>query len=242
MLKEITLNGQKISYDLQRKRVKNLNLRIKADGTVTLSAAPHIPQRVIDEFLLTNADRILAALTKCEEAARNTPKPLQYVSGERIRVLGEDNPLLVVKGSRNAVTFDGVTVTLTVKDTTDTTCKQRLINQWLRALCRDTVTSLCQRIYPLFSEYGFAFPEIRFRSMVSRWGSCQPTHKILTFNTALIALPLPCIEYVVMHEFTHFLHPDHSARFYESLSHRMPDWKVRKELLRRMEPSARLRK
>ena len=242
MIKQIRLNGQTVRYELQRKRVKNINLRVRTDGSVALSAAPHVPQRVIDEFLLANADRILAALTKCEEAARNTPKPLQYVSGENIRVLGEDKPLLVVKGSRNTVTFDGVTVTLTVKDTTDTACKQRLINQWLRALCRDTVTALCQRIYPLFSKYGFVFPEIRFRSMLSRWGSCQPTRKILTFNTALIALPLPCIEYVVMHEFTHFLHADHSGRFYESLSRLMPDWKERKELLRRMEPSARLRK
>lgn len=242
MLKQMTLNGQTVRYDLQRKRVKNINLRVRTDGTVTLSAAAHVPQRVIDEFLLANADRILSAMAKCEEAAQNTPKPLQYVSGESIRVLGENMPLLVLKGSQNTVAFDGVTVTLTVKDTTDTACKQRLINRWLRELCRDTVTALCQNIYPLFSEFGFAFPEIRFRSMVSRWGSCQPTRGILTFNTALVALPLPCIEYVVMHEFTHFLHPDHSARFYESLSHRMPDWKERKELLRRMEPSARLRK
>lgn len=242
MIRQIMLNGQTVRYDLQRKRVKNINLRVRTDGTVTLSAAPNVPLRVIDEFLLENADRILAALTKCEEAAQNTPKPLQYVSGENIRVLGEDMPLLVVKGTQNTVAFDGITVTLTVKDTTDTACKQRVINQWLGNLCRDTVTSLCQKVYPLFSEFGFAFPKIRFRSMVSRWGSCQPTRGILTFNTALVALPLPCIEYVVMHEFTHFLHPDHSARFYESLSHRMPDWKERKALLRHMEPSARLRK
>ena len=36
MIKEIVLNGKRIEYDLQRKNVKNINLRIKADRTIFL--------------------------------------------------------------------------------------------------------------------------------------------------------------------------------------------------------------
>jgi len=36
---------------------------------------------------------------------------------------------------------------------------------------------------------------------------------------------------VVYHEFCHFLHPDHSKKFYACLSKFVPDWKERKKRL-----------
>ncbi|MFR4476737.1 MAG: M48 family metallopeptidase [Ruminococcus callidus] len=41
---------------------------------------------------------------------------------------------------------------------------------------------------------------------------------MLTFNLRLLAAPVRCIEYVVIHEFTHFLHPDHSPAFYAEIA------------------------
>ena len=70
--------------------------------------------------------------------------------------------------------------------------------------------------------------------MISRWGSCQPKRKILTFNIALLEAPLSCIEYVATHEFVHFLQPDHSRKFYQYLSMFMPDWKERKNELEQL--------
>ena len=68
--------------------------------------------------------------------------------------------------------------------------------------------------------------------MRSRWGSCIPSKKILTFNVHLMEYPMPAAEYVVAHEFTHFLQANHSARFYEELARYMPDYKQREKLLK----------
>ena len=84
---------------------------------------------------------------------------------------------------------------------------------------------------PTSKKYGVAFPEIQLREMVSRWGSCSPKKGFVTFNTALIAMPVSCIEYVVTHEFTHFLYPNHSKKFYQQLATFMPDWEDRKKRL-----------
>jgi predicted metal-dependent hydrolase len=54
---------------------------------------------------------------------------------------------------------------------------------------------------------------------------------IITLNKRLLEAPRNCIEYVVMHEFCHFIHPNHSKHFYGFLSMLMPDWKERKKLL-----------
>ena len=50
-------------------------------------------------------------------------------------------------------------------------------------------------------------------------------------NSRLIETPVCCIEYVVMHEFCHFIHPDHSRAFHALMTGMMPDWKQRKQLL-----------
>ena len=105
------------------------------------------------------------------------------------------------------------------------------MEQWRYYLCKDKIQSLCEAVYPKFQKYGVTYPVIRFRNMVSRWGSCQPKRGVLTFNYALVEAPIFSIEYVVVHEFTHFLQPDHSRRFYQQLAMFMPDWEERKRIL-----------
>ena len=231
MLKEIVLNGRRVEYSLERKEVKNLNLRIKADRTVYISANSRVSDEVIEEFLLSKADYILGALAHYEELARYAPKPKQYVDGESFRVLGHDRRLKVVQGAKNKVESDEAYITLTVKNTDDLELKAKTMDKWLSALCKETIQALCEAVYPKFQKYGIAFPTIRSRDMVSRWGSCQAKRGLLTFNYALVEAPLSCIEYVVVHEFTHFLQPNHSKRFYQQLVMFMPDWEERKRIL-----------
>lgn len=231
MIKEIVLNGKKIEYDLQRKDVKNVNLRIKADRTISVSANARVPERVIEDFIESKSEYILKALAHYEELAKYAPKPKQYLEGESFRILGHDRRLKIIEGNKNNVEYDESYIMLTVKDPTDFTLKKKLIDRWLMSICKDTIQSLCDAIYPKFQKYEVAYPTIRYRNMVSRWGSCQPKRGILTFNYALVEAPISCIEYVVVHEFTHFLHPNHSKKFYQQLAMFMPDWEVRKKIL-----------
>ena len=72
---------------------------------------------------------------------------------------------------------------------------------------------------------------IRIHPMKTRWGSCNFQKGTLNFNLYLIDQPLECIEYVVMHEFAHFVCHDHSAAYHALMTHLMPDWKARKQIL-----------
>ena len=231
MIKEIVLNGKPVEYDLQRKNVKNINLRIKADRTIFLSANPRVSDEIIDEFIESKSEYILKALAHYEELAKYAPKPKQYVDGETFRVLGHDRRLKLIEGKKNKVEYDESYITLTVKNPNDFNQKKKLMDKWLTSICKDAIQSLCDAIYPKFQKYGVSYPTIRYRNMVSRWGSCQPKRCILTFNYALVEAPLSCIEYVVVHEFTHFLQPNHSKKFYQQLAMFMPDWEERKKIL-----------
>ena len=231
MIKELVLKDRRIEYELQIKAVKNINLRIKADRTIFVSANPSVSEQTIEEFLVSKSEYILKALDHYEELAKYAPKPKQYVDGESFRIFGHDRRLVVAQGNKNKVESDESYITLTVKDINDTALKQKTMEKWLQTICRDMIQSLCDAVFPKFQKYGIDYPEIRFRNMVSRWGSYQPKRGILTFNYALVEAPLASVEYVVVHEFTHFLQPNHSRKFYQQLAMFMPDWEERKNIL-----------
>lgn len=231
MIKKIVLNGIPIEYELQRKAVKNINLRIKADRTIFVSANTRVSEKIIEEFIESKKEYILNALARYEELAKYAPKPKQYVDGESFRILGHDRRLKVIEGKKNKVESDESYITLTVKDLNDFDLKKKTMDKWLNSICKDTIQSLCDAIYPKFQKYGISYPTIKYRNMISRWGSCQPKRCVLTFNYALVEAPISCVEYVVVHEFTHFLQPNHSKRFYQQLAMFMPDWEQRKKLL-----------
>ena len=238
MIKQIVLNGRTISYDLERKNVKNLNLRIKPDQSVFVSANHLVAEATIEDFLTSKSEYILKALDHYEEQQKYIPKPKEYVDGECFRILGHELRLKVSSASKNEAFSDGAFIHLKVKDTTNYDIKKRTMDKWIKQQCQITLQEVCTSVYPKFQKYKVDFPELRFRNMVSRWGSCQPKRKVLTFNIALIEAPLSCIEYVVVHEFTHFLQPNHSRKFYQTLAMFMPDWKERKALLGKIYPHA----
>jgi len=73
--------------------------------------------------------------------------------------------------------------------------------------------------------------KVTIRKMKTRWGSCNYHKKSINLNLELIKKPLECVEYVIFHELTHLIYPNHSKDFYNYLLTYMSDWKRRKERL-----------
>lgn len=223
--------GSEISYQLEQKPVKNLNLRIHKDCKVYVSANPEVPVNKVDEFVVSKGQYICSAQKKFGEMALYSPKPKQYVSGETFYILGKDVRLKVEQASHNTISSDGVYLNLCIKDPQDFEKKKRMVSHFLDCQCDTTFGEVMSEIYPVFQKYGVAAPVLRLRNMETRWGSCLPRKGIITLNKRLLEAPRHCIEYVVMHEFCHFIHPDHSKHFYAFLTMLMPDWKERKRIL-----------
>ena len=230
MNRVIVLNGREITYELERKEVKNINLRIRSNYSVYVSANNSVADNVIEEFLKRKSNYILSTLNKYVEVAKYANAKYSYVTGESLRYLGKDLRIVVIEGKNN-VTSDGVHLTLSVKKINDTILKERLIVKWYDGQCRDVFKEIIGEMFPVFQKYGVKLPKLTLRDMSSRWGSCQPGKGVITLNKRLIEIPRNAVQYVVMHEFVHFLQPNHSDKFYETMSALMPDWKARKKLL-----------
>ena len=230
MNEPINLKGREVSYELVRKNVKNINLRIRSDGSVYVSANDNISLNTITRFLEKKSDFIFAALDKYEVLRKYADGIRSYCSGESFRYLGKELRLAVSQG-KNEITTDGIYLYLVVADKADVEVKHKLVNKWYDKQCRMLFPEIIHETYPIFRKYGVAEPKLILREMTSRWGSCQPKREVITLNKRLIETPRNCIEYVIMHEFIHFLQPNHSKKFYDLLSTLMPDWRERKIIL-----------
>ncbi len=220
-----------ITYQLEYKSVKNVNLRIRKDGSIYVSASDTVLPERIDEFVVSKADFIVNAVNRFKTMEAYKPLPKQYVSGESFTILGRSLRLKVEEKTKNEVYTDGVYIFLNVKDSQNFEKKERLVTKFLDIQCMQVFQDILNEIYPIFSKYGVEMPILRIRDMDTRWGSCLAKKGIVTLNKRLLEAPKSCIEYVVMHEMCHFIHPNHSKQFYTFLAMLMPDWKQRKQTL-----------
>ena len=227
----VLYEGSAIHYVLEKKPVKNLNLRIHKDCKVYVSASPDIPAETVDDFVVSKGNYIRSAQRKFLEMAQYALQHKQYVSGETFYLLGRGVRLKVEKNTREAIFSDGIYLYLCIKDPDDFAQKRRMVTRYLDGQCRTIFGEIISETYPIFQKYGISMPVLRIRNMGTRWGSCLAKKGIITLNKRLLEVPRNCIEYVVMHEFCHFVHSNHSKRFYDFLTTLMPDWRERKEIL-----------
>ena len=75
------------------------------------------------------------------------------------------------------------------------------------------------------SDDGIHYLYMKCRIMKSKWGVCYTKKNSITISSYLIHYPLYCLEYIMVHEMTHFIVPNHSKRFYEVVVNNMPDYK-----------------
>ncbi len=234
--KTIVLQGKTIEYELTYKKIKNMIISVHITKGIRVSAPLRATQNDVDSFLHKNEEFIINSLNKQKAAAENMPKEKKFVTGEYIYFVGKKLYLEVYRGTKNFIEITDNKMNMFVTEPDNYTLKKAVFEDFLKKECSDYVTSLCRQLYPRFRKKGIAYPnEIRFRKMVSCWGNCRSGKKILTFSTYLIQLPPKCIEAVVCHEFTHFLHQNHSKDFYAQLTEFMPDWKVYDKIMRDMQ-------
>lgn len=253
----VIANGTEISFQLHRKKVKNINLSVKHNGTVYVSASPSISLKDIDALIIKHADFILKAHEKFLAEHDNTSQSSKYLTGEQLTILGESHTLEITEIPRTEAEhakIEDCVLHLYVHDPDDTQKKESLIHSLLSQMLNEIINTAI----PIFQKemnallqnhpvphacpnvrnsqqrsilYPIESPTLTIRKMKSLWGSCMPRKNKITFNWYLIQTPKHCIEYVILHELCHFVYQNHSKEFYQFLGQIMPDHLAyRKEL------------
>lgn len=74
-------------------------------------------------------------------------------------------------------------------------------------------------------------PEFTVRKMRGSWGICYSQKKKIVLNLWLAMAPADCIRQVLIHEYVHFIHNNHSVEFYALLEQLEPQYRQLKHKL-----------
>ena len=230
----VLLDSGILTYQLERKPVKNMNLRISRDGSVYVSANQNISVAVIDAFVISKEVFIRRAIEHFHKRKTLEIPPKEMTDGAAFYLLGRLHRLrflLSENGEKETVWQNGEVFFVKVKDLENSVHKQRLLEKYFHERCMILLREIFSELYPAIEVYGVLRPHFRLRTMRSCWGACMPKKGIITLNRRLFGAPRSCIEYVIMHELCHLLYPNHSKQFYAFLEKMMPDFRIRKKIL-----------
>lgn len=228
MLRSINYCGLRVEYELVKKDIKNINIRITQDGSISVSAPSQIPVNKVDSFVEEKAEWIFRKMADVEKRRENMPDSSLY-DGKVLYFLGKEYTLSIISGKKFSVDMTENEIIISSRYG-DENLKAKYIG-WLSEKAEPIFKESLNDMMKLMADYNIEKPEIYIRNMKSRWGSCNNQKKRIGLNVQLIKADRRCIDQVVLHELIHFIHYDHGSKFYALLGELMPDWKERKEAL-----------
>jgi predicted metal-dependent hydrolase len=228
---KLKYNDKEIEFHLIRKKVKNINLNVKPNLLIEVSASSKVPHKEIEIYVRSKADWILKNMRYFEKYQSLPKTPKEYVSGESFKYLGKQFRLKLSQSDTEGLKLLKGYFQLHVKDTDNLRRKSSIVKRWYKEKTIINFHRSLNRVYSLIEKYEIRKPQVDIRHMKARWGSCLKSKKTILLNSDLIEAPSFCIDYVVLHELIHFLHNNHTRKFYDMLFILMPDWEKRKKIL-----------
>lgn len=227
-LRTLKADGREIRWIFVKKRVKNINMRIKPDGIVYISAPGHVPIKYIENFIREKADFIFTNIDKFAARGKEPQLPeagKSYSDGDIFRFWGTDHTLSVIVSPIEGVRLRDGYMLAAVKSPERAGA---VLKKFYAEETEKLFTELNVRTYDIFRAKGYSVQqaELQIRKMNSRWGSCHVADRKIVMNSRLALYPEVCAAYVFIHEYAHFVVPNHSADFYGVVADIMPDYKV----------------
>lgn len=218
-----------LGYEVHRKKVKNINLRIRPNMEIYISAPMNLHSDYIENFIRSKEKWIKQVLQKIEEAKQNQ-LPSQYLSGEKHKYLGKEYELEVKQGNSNRVSIKEGKIILTVISNIfeNSDEKKKVMEKWYFENAQKVFVNAIQKWLEILDE---SIEKLSIKPMKSRWGSCNYVKRYINLNTELIKRTQFEIEYVVLHELTHLKYPNHGKGFYRYIENYMPNYKMAEKLL-----------
>ncbi len=232
MSKHTVNYGEKeIRFELKRKDVKNINLNIRPNMTIAVSANEDVPLDIIKDFVRKKGPWISKNISYFRAIQPYKKDKKEYVSGESFRYLGRQYRLRVRESNEEIVKYFRGFIYIYTGNVEDFNKKERLFNNWVYEKADIHFNKSLDRMYELVRNHNIQKPIVNIRKMKSRWGSCHRRNNTIVLNSQLIKAPKHCIDYVVLHELIHFKYKNHDNSFYTFLTSLMPDWEKRKKIL-----------
>ena len=184
-----------IELHISKKRVKNINFRLK----------PH--QLLVSvPLFISPAQAAQAVMKRVSWAIANHPQVLEQYKRQQL-------PLAQASNADSTLLLWGTEQPFTLNH------DEKLA--YYRQHLSEAIPALFAKWQPIV---GATANEIRLKKMHTRWGSCNTRARRIWLSVYLPAYPIACTEYVIVHELCHLHHANHSRAFWQTVATAMPDY------------------
>ena len=189
----------------KKRSTKNTYIRVKDDLTIYVTTNIFTRDKDIAKLLDENYDSICRMIKK--QKVKNT-------NNENFNYLGKNYEIIYVDYCD--ISFGEEIVFLN---------KNLDIDKWYKKQAKTLFLEHLDIIYNNFSR-SIPYPDLKIRKMTTRWGVCNTKLKTVTLNLELIKRDTKYLDYVIAHELSHLIYPNHSRDFWDLVGENCPNYKI----------------
>jgi predicted metal-dependent hydrolase len=193
-----------------KKDIKNLYLRVDSSCKVRLSTPKRLSCKRAHDFIKKNEEWIKNRVKECKKRQKKQKESLFY--------LGNEYKIVLIESENKKVELKDSSVCIYSKNGKHFW----LLEEWKKQKAHEVFKKYIKKYEKLFD---LEVKAVRIRPMRTKWGSCNYKKMYINLNLYLIHKSLNAIESVILHEFAHFFHPNHSKEFYSFIYNIMPEYK-----------------
>ena len=235
MATQLVLGG--LTIEVIRKDIKNIHLSVLPPmGAVRIAAPQRMRLDAIRLFAIAKLPWIRKHQRKLQAQERESPR--DYVERESHYLWGRRYLLRIIETNEAPlIEVRHRSIVMQVRPGTTQDRRAELLHGWYRDQIRQVVPDFLEKWQPLLRVKA---NRVFVQRMKTKWGSANPVRRTIRLNSELAKKPQDCLEYVVLHELSHFLVPKHDKRFLNLLDGHMPNWRhIRHQLNTGQLPSLR---
>jgi len=208
---KMEINGYEVNVIVTKKRNnKRTYLRVKEDMNIYISTNYFTREKDIIKFINDNKEFIIKNLNLRKKQKEYEDK--FYYLGKKYDIIYLNTKDVIIGDNKIFVN------------------KKFNLDKWLKNQALIIFKEELNKIYNIFPEK-IPYPSLTIRNMKTRWGVCNVKTKRITLNLGLIKKDIKYLDYVIVHELSHLIHPNHSQYFWNLVSKMEPNYKkIRKEL------------
>ena len=195
---------------ITKKRQKNTYIRVKEDLNIYVTTNYFTTKEDILKLIENNKTSISRMITR-QEKKQQKEKEFTY--------LGKKYNLVLINSKEITLGLETILYN-----------NLENLHKWLVKQANSIFLEELNKMYNIFP-VNIPYPSLTIRQMKTRWGVCNTKTKRVTLNLELIKKDLKYLDYVIVHELSHFIHPNHSKNFWNLVSKYCPNYKqARKDL------------
>ena len=211
----------KVREIIKTKR-KTIALQITEDADLFVKAPLDIDNKKIMEVISKHIKWIERKKKEIETRVQKFV-PKEFVNGESFLYLGRYYKLTIVNDQEEPLKFEnGFYLSKKVLDKA-----KEVFIEWYK---NKAAEKILERVQWYAQKSGLEYNKINITNAQKRWGSSSK--KNLNFSWRLIMAPLPVIDYVVVHELSHFQEKSHGKAFWNKVKIMMPNYEKYKNWLK----------